>query len=48
MNRSHFKPTKRNTPSPLAWPAGLRVLAILPVLVLLWLAVWWASLQVAL
>ena len=36
------------TRSPLAWPAGLRVLAVLPVLVLLWLAVWWASLQVAL
>lgn len=41
-----------NTPlisiSPLAWPAGVRVLAVLPVVALLWLGVWWASLQVAL
>lgn len=41
-----------NTPlipsSPLAWPAGARVLAVLPVVVVLWLGVWWASLQVAL
>lgn len=29
--------------SVLAWPAWLRVLVLLPVLVLLWLAVWWAS-----
>jgi hypothetical protein len=33
---------------PLDWPAGLRVLAVLPVLVLLWLAVGWASAQVVL
>ncbi len=41
-----------NTPhipsSPLAWPAGMRVLAVLPVVALLWLGVWWASLQVTL
>jgi hypothetical protein len=36
------------TGSPLAWPAGLRLLAVLPVLVLLWLAVWWAGAEVAL
>ncbi len=30
-------------PSVLAWPAWLRVLALLPALVLLWLAVLWAS-----
>jgi len=34
--------------SPLAWPAGVRVLAVLPVVALLWLGVWWASVQVAL
>jgi hypothetical protein len=32
--------------SVLAWPAWLRVLAILPALVLLWLAVLWASAEV--
>jgi hypothetical protein len=41
-----------NTPlfpsSPLAWPAGMRVLAVLPVVTLLWLGVWWANAQVAL
>jgi hypothetical protein len=34
--------------SPLAWSAWLRVLAVLPALVLLWLAVWWAHQQVPL
>jgi hypothetical protein len=34
--------------SPLAWPAGLRVLAVLPVVALLWAGVWWASAQVVL
>ena len=33
--------------SVLAWPAWLRVLAVLPVLVLLWLAVLWATLEAA-
>nr|WP_315489279.1 hypothetical protein [uncultured Rhodoferax sp.] len=31
--------------SVLAWPAWLRVAALLPALVLLWLAVWWASVE---
>lgn len=31
------------TRSVLAWPAWLRVLAVLPVLLALWLAVWWAN-----
>ncbi|MBG6071259.1 MULTISPECIES: hypothetical protein [unclassified Polaromonas] len=34
-------------PSVLAWPAWLRVLAVLPVVALLWLAVAWAQLEVA-
>ena len=34
--------------SVLAWPAWLLVLAVLPALVLLWLAVAWASLKIAL
>ena len=29
--------------SVLAWPAWLRVLAVLPVLLALWLAVWWTN-----
>lgn len=29
--------------SVLAWPAWLRVLAVLPALLALWLAVWWAN-----
>ncbi len=33
--------------SVLAWPAWLRVLAVLPVLTLLWLAVLWASVEAA-
>jgi hypothetical protein len=31
----------------LAWPAWWRVLAVLPALVLLWLAVLWASVEAA-
>jgi hypothetical protein len=31
----------------LAWPAWLRVLAVLPAVALLWLAVVWASLEAA-
>lgn len=38
---------KRPTRSVLAWPAWLRVLAVLPALVLLWLAVLWASVAAA-
>jgi hypothetical protein len=29
--------------SVLAWPAWLRALAVLPVVLALWLAVWWAN-----
>jgi hypothetical protein len=38
------KPPRRSV---LAWPAWLRVLAVLPALVLLWLAVLWATLEAA-
>ncbi|WP_411882461.1 hypothetical protein [Polaromonas sp. YR568] len=33
--------------SVLAWPAWLRVLAVVPAVALLWLAVSWASLEAA-
>ena len=33
--------------SVLAWPAWLRVLAVLPAVLLLWLAVAWAQLEAA-
>ncbi|MDB5844662.1 MAG: hypothetical protein JWP79_1972 [Polaromonas sp.] len=33
--------------SVLAWPAWLRVLAVLPAVLLLWLAVVWAQLEAA-
>ena len=33
--------------SMLSWPAWLRLLAVLPAVVLLWLAVAWAQLEVA-
>jgi len=36
------RPTTRNR-TVLAWPAWLRVAAVSPLLVLLWLAVWWAN-----
>ena len=35
------RPTQRL--SVVAWPAWLRVLAVLPLLLTLWLAVWWAN-----
>ena len=35
-----------NAPSVLGWSAWARVAAVLPVLALLWLAVWWASAEV--
>lgn len=38
---------KRPTRSVLAWPAWWRVLVVLPALVLLWLAVLWASVEAA-
>ena len=34
--------------SVLAWPAWLRVLAVLPLVLALWLAVWWANAGAAL
>ena len=34
------------TRSVLAWPAWLRVLVVSPAVALLWLAVWWASVEV--
>jgi hypothetical protein len=44
---SHSVKSARARRSALAWPAWLRVLAVLPALALLWLAVAWASLKVA-
>ncbi|MES2945540.1 MAG: hypothetical protein V4772_21950 [Pseudomonadota bacterium] len=38
---------KKYRHSVLAWPAWRRVLAVLPAVVLLWLAVWWAQLEAA-
>ena len=38
---------KRQMPSVLAWPSWLRVAAVLPTVLLLWLAVAWASAKVA-
>jgi hypothetical protein len=37
------RPHRRATKGLLAWSAGQRVLAVLPVLALLWLAVAWAA-----
>ena len=43
-----MKPDRfKNLGSVLAWPAWLRILAVLPVLVLLWLGVVWAQLDAA-
>ena len=42
--KNSFKPS---ITSVLAWPAWLRVLAVLPAVALLWLAVAWAQLEVA-
>jgi hypothetical protein len=38
---------KNSARSILAWPASLRVLAAVPAVALLWLAVSWASLEAA-
>ena len=38
---------RQSLPSMLSWPAWLRVLAVLPAVLLLWLAVAWAQLEVA-
>ena len=39
--------TPSRTASVLAWPAWLRVLAMLPAVALLWLAVAWAQVEAA-
>lgn len=47
QHRSPAPPTTRSRlPSVLAWPAWLRVLAVLPAVLLLWLAVAWTQLEV--
>ena len=33
------------TSSALTWSAGLRIVVVLPAVAVLWLAVWWASLD---
>ncbi|MCF8160408.1 MAG: hypothetical protein K9J76_06875 [Polaromonas sp.] len=38
----HPEATSPRRPSVLAWPAWRRVLAVLPLVLALWLAVWWA------
>lgn len=43
----HRPPPPFTTRSVLAWPAWLRVLAVLPAVGLLWLAVVWAQLEAA-
>lgn len=45
----HLSTTTALSPvtSVLGWPAWQRVLAVLPLLLLMWLAVWWASAEVA-
>lgn len=42
MNPSLFEAQRSSV---LAWPAWLRVAAVAPLLTLLWLGVWWASLD---
>ncbi|WP_210545284.1 hypothetical protein [Rhodoferax sp. PAMC 29310] len=46
-HRSLFPFTPALRHSVLAWPAGLRALAVAPLLALLWLGVWWACVEVA-
>lgn len=41
------RPARHRSSSVLAWPAWLRVLAVLPAVALLWLAVAWAHIEVA-
>jgi hypothetical protein len=38
----------KRTPSVLAWPAWLRIATVLPLVLGLWLAVWWANEGIAL
>ena len=42
-DKSASKRLPKPTRSVLAWPAWLRVLAVLPLVLLLWLAVLWAN-----
>ena len=44
---SATRTARSRRPSVLAWPAWLRVLAVLPAVALLWLAVVWAQVEVA-
>lgn len=43
----NLRASKRLMRSVLAWPAWLRVLAVLPIVAFLWLAVAWAQLEAA-
>jgi hypothetical protein len=47
QNVSASRATPLRAASVLAWPAWLRVLAVLPAVALLWLAVAWAQVEVA-
>jgi len=40
---AHHTAKPKPSRSVLAWPAWLRVLLVLPVVLALWLAVWWAN-----
>lgn len=40
---AHLAAPASKARSVLAWPAWLRILAVLPVVLALWLAVWWAN-----
>jgi hypothetical protein len=40
---SHTGSQRAPARSVLAWPAWLRVAAVMPLLCMLWLAVWWAN-----
>jgi hypothetical protein len=42
LRNAHSSPLTRSV---LAWPAWLRVLAVLPAIAVLWLAVIWANLE---
>lgn len=44
---SAHRATPSRAASVLAWPAWLRVLAVLPAVALLWLAVAWAQVEIA-
>lgn len=46
ISPSH-RPASPRSASVLAWPAWLRMLAVVPAVALLWLAVAWAQLELA-